>query len=138
MSGLLLAPAIAIAVLLLAALVLAAQKGRQRSLVGRVVHSHPVAATPAILFFTGANCHVCHVAQKPALDALAVRLGGRIRIDEIDVAARPELARAYRVMTLPTTVVLDAVGVVTDINVGFASLERLNAQLRSLGVPVAA
>ena len=48
------------------------------------------------------------------------------------------MARRYRVMSLPTTIVLDAEGQVTDINVGFASGEVLRRQLVEAGMPVAA
>ena len=41
-------------------------------------------------------------------------------------------------MSLPTTIVLDASGQVTDINVGFASGEVLRRQLVDAGMPVAA
>jgi thioredoxin-like negative regulator of GroEL len=136
---LILAPALAIAVLLGVALLLAAQKGRQRSLVGHVVQRDAGrTALPSILFFTGATCNVCHTAQKPALEALAATLDAHVAIREIDVATQPEVARAYRVMTLPTTVLLDAAGTVIDINVGFAPAETLRTQLANLGVVAAA
>lgn len=139
MSALLLAPAIAIAVLFGVALLLAAQRGSQRSLVGRVVQRDYVQQpVPSILFFTGATCNVCHIAQKPALDSLAAALGPTVAIHEIDVAAHPDLARAYRVMTLPTTVMLDGRGAVARINVGFAPADVLRAQVASLGIAVAA
>jgi thioredoxin-like negative regulator of GroEL len=137
--GVLLAPLIAVAVLLVVGLMLAAQRSRQRALVGRVVRRDAASAgTPSILFFTGATCHVCHTAQKPALATLTAALGSQVAIHEIDVGRHPDVARAYRVMTLPTTVLLDPEGVVSDINVGFAPAETLRRQLNSLGIPVAA
>jgi thioredoxin-like negative regulator of GroEL len=137
-NGLFLAPLIAIAVLVAIALVLAAQKGRQSQLMGHVVRQHPAHGMPSILFFTGETCAICHTAQKPALETLATSIGSMVDIQEIDVANSPDLARAYRVMTLPTTVVLDAAGRVTQINVGFAAAEKLRAQLAKAGVPVPA
>ena len=41
-------------------------------------------------------------------------------------------------MSLPTTIVLDPSGQVTDINVGFANGEVLRRQLVDAGMPVAA
>ena len=93
---------------------------------------------PSILYFTGEACTICHTAQKPALRTLATGIDPGIDIREIDIAVEPELARRYRVMSLPTTIVLDAAGQVTDINVGFASGEVLRRQLVDAGMPVAA
>ena len=136
---LLLAPLIAIAAVGAVALLLRLQRGGQRELVGSVVEAlgsrEPL---PAILYFTGEACTICHTAQKPALRTLAAGIDPGIDIREIDIAAEPELARRYRVMSLPTTIVLDAAGQVTDINVGFASGEVLRRQLVDAGMPVAA
>jgi thioredoxin-like negative regulator of GroEL len=136
---LLLAPLIALAAIAAVALILGAQRGGQRTLVGSVVErSRAVSSLPSILYFTGASCTICHTAQKPALRTLADGLTQSIDIREIDIAVEPALAREYRVMSLPTTIVLDAGGQVTDINVGFASGEKLRRQLVGAGMPVAA
>jgi len=91
-----------------------------------------------MLYFTGASCTICHTAQKPALRALAVGLPSGVEIREVDIAEEPALARQYRVMSLPTTIVLDAAGQITDINVGFANVDTLRRQLVDAGMPVAA
>lgn len=136
---LLLAPLIAIAVVGAAALVLVAQRGGQRELIGSVVEVSPDSeAMPSILYFTGVACTICHTAQRPALRTLAAGLDRGIEIREVDIANDPDLARRYRVMSLPTTIVLDARGQVTGINVGFASAETLRRQLVEAGMPVAA
>ena len=136
---LLLAPLIAVVIVGGAGLLLRAQRDGQRDLVGRVVEVARGAVTlPSILYFTGATCTICHTAQRPALRALAAGLDGDIGIREIDIAAEPELARRYRVMSLPTTIVLDGQGQVTSINVGFASGDTLRRQLIDAGMPVAA
>ena len=136
---LLLAPLIAIAAIAGVALLLRFQRGGQRQLVGRVVENVALAGRlPSILYFTGETCTICHTAQRPALRALAAGIESGIQIREVDIAVEPELARRYRVMSLPTTIVLDAAGQVTDINVGFASGEVLRRQLVDAGMPVAA
>lgn len=136
---LLLAPLIALAVVAGAALLLRAQRGGQRELVGSVVETpRAKRRLPSILSFTGEHCTICHTAQRPALRTLAAALGEAIEIREVDIAVEPALARQYRVMSLPTTIVLDASGQVTDINVGFASGETLRRQLVDAGMPVAA
>ena len=137
---LLLAPLIALAVVGGAALLLRVQHGGQRNLVGSVVETREAAADgcPSILYFTGENCAICHGAQKPALRSLAASLRDGIEIREVDIAVEPALARQYRVMSLPTTIVLDGAGQITDINVGFASSDTLHRQLVDAGMPVAA
>lgn len=136
---LLLAPLIALAVLGTAALLLRAQRGGQRHLVGSVVEPTRFGGPmPSILYFTGESCAICHAAQKPALRALAASVDDAIEIREVDIAVEPALARQYRVMSLPTTIVLDGAGEVTDINVGFAAAETLRRQLVDAGMPVAA
>jgi thioredoxin-like negative regulator of GroEL len=136
---LLLAPLIAIAVIGGVALLLQVQRSGQRELVGSVVETPTGRGQlPSILYFTGEACTICHTAQKPALRALAAGIDKDIEIREIDIAVEPELARRYRVMSLPTTIVLDAAGQVTDINVGFANGEILRRQLVDAGMPVAA
>jgi thioredoxin-like negative regulator of GroEL len=136
---LLLAPLIAVAAIGSMALVLRAQRGGQRQLVGHVVEAPSEGERlPSILYFTGATCTICHTAQKPALRMLAAEIDTGIEIREVDVAVEPELARRYRVMSLPTTIVLDPDGQITDINVGFASSETLRLQLVEAGMQVAA
>jgi thioredoxin-like negative regulator of GroEL len=137
--SLLLAPLIAVVAIAFVALILRAQRHGQRELVGSVVEStRRRGELPSILYFTGASCTICHTAQKPALRTLADGLAENIEIREIDVGMEPALARQYKVMSLPTTIVLDAAGQVTDINVGFASGETLRRQLVGAGMPVAA
>jgi thioredoxin-like negative regulator of GroEL len=136
---LLLAPLIAIAAIGAVALVLRAQRGGQRELVGSVVEpAGRRGPLPSVLYFTGEACTICHTAQWPALRSLAGSIDPGIEIREIDIAVDPDLARRYRVMSLPTTIVLDAAGQVTEINVGFASGEVLRRQLVDAGMPVAA
>jgi thiol-disulfide isomerase/thioredoxin len=136
---LLLAPLIAVAVIGGVALMLRVQKGGQLELVGSVVETapgHP--QLPSILYFTGEACTICHTAQRPALRKLATEIISGVEIRQIDIAVEPELARRYRVMSLPTTIVLNGAGEVMDINVGFASGEILRRQLVDAGMPVAA
>lgn len=141
MVVLVLAPLIALAVVGGAALALQLQRNRQHALVGHVVDtgtttSAPPATDPSILYFTGENCSVCHVAQRPALLSLADRLGGAVSIREIDVADDPTLTRRYRVLTLPTTIVLRPDSTVAAINTGFAPADRLQRQLFEAGLSI--
>lgn len=138
---LVLAPLVAAALVGAVAVALQAQRAKQRHLVGRVVEapgSAQARATPSLLYFTGASCTICHTAQTPALQALATGLGDSIAIREVDVAHEPALARSYRVMSLPTTIVLDAEQTVRHINVGFTPAATLREQLAAAAALVAA
>lgn len=84
---------------------------------------------PMIVAFSTPGCAACHTAQKPALAALEERAPGAVRVIHVDAAARPEVARAFGVMTVPATVVLDARGAVVAANQGFATTERLAEQV---------
>jgi hypothetical protein len=127
MSAVLLAPVIAALAVTAAAAVLAVQRSSQRRMVGRLAPAGAGRGT-RILAFTGESCTVCHVAQRPALSRLRDDLPD-VEVTEIDVASEPETARAYGVMTLPTTVVLDAGGRISAVNTGFATEATLRGQV---------
>ena len=127
------APLLAFALIAAAALALRAAQARQRvHLVGNLI-GH-AADRPTILFFSGAACTVCHTAQRPALDRLTPARNGLVDVREIDVATEPELARRFRVMSLPTTVVLDTDGRAHAVNAGFAPERLLERQLVEAGL----
>jgi hypothetical protein len=127
----LLAPAIAVVLVGVVALSLRMQRRGQLRLVGTVVDSPAVGvrAEPSVLFFSSTTCAICHTAQRPALDALMERSSTPVSVREIDVAVEPDVARSYKVMSLPTTIVLGADGDVAAINVGFASADTIATQL---------
>jgi hypothetical protein len=129
MASVLLAPVAALLVIAVVAGVLRLQRSSQHRLVGRQA---PLArGAPAdILYFTGENCTICHVAQRPALRRLHETLPD-LQVTEIDVAADPEAVRAYRVMALPTTVILDPAGRVSALNAGFAGETILRTQVET-------
>ncbi|MBJ7600070.1 thioredoxin family protein [Candidatus Nephthysia bennettiae] len=79
--------------------------------------------------FSTPSCAACHTAQRPALTQLEARTGGAVRVIEVDAAHRPEVARTFGVLTVPTTAILDPDGRVTALNNGFAPTDRLAAQV---------
>lgn len=88
------------------------------------------AGTPVrILAFSSADCHQCHTMQTPALQRVTGARKYQVSVEEIDAPGSPELARHYQVLTVPTTVVLDATGRVHAVNYGFASTQRLLEQV---------
>lgn len=84
---------------------------------------------PALLYFSADYCAPCKLQQRPIIDNLIAKLGESVVVRRYDVTEHPDLASRYKVLTLPTTVVLDSQGQVAHINYGVASLAKLEAQL---------
>ncbi len=90
-------------------------------------------ATPGratVLYFYTDSCGVCRSEQKPALERLTMH-AANVVLREIDAVAERELAKRFRVLTVPTTVVLDGLGRVVAVNSGFADQQTLRAQIRA-------
>ena len=102
---------------------------RAGRLIGTAAES--AGALPSVVYFTSADCAPCRLRQTPALEAVRRRLGETFALRTVDVAADPDTARRYRVLSAPTTVVLDARGIVRAVNTGVASPEVLEGQLRA-------
>jgi len=84
-----------------------------------------------VITFSTPSCAVCYQAQAPAVTAVERRLGPEaVRIISVDAAHRPDVARAFGVMTVPSTVVLGPAGRVVAVNQGFAPSGRLVEQLQ--------
>ncbi|HEX8730921.1 MAG TPA: thioredoxin family protein [Ktedonobacterales bacterium] len=82
-----------------------------------------------VLAFSSEDCGPCHTLQRPALARLLDQRAGRVHVVEIDAPTSPELTRRYAVLTVPTTVVLDATGKARAVNYGFAPTAKLLAQV---------
>jgi len=85
-----------------------------------------------LVTFSTPSCAACYAAQAPVVSAVERRLGSEaVRVIRVDAARRPEVARAFGVLTVPSTVVLAPTGQLVAHNHGFASTARLLEQLRS-------
>src|SRR5439155_22351505 len=82
-----------------------------------------------ILAFISANCHQCHQLQAPALKRVLEARGTDVSVVDVDAPDEPELAQRYQVLTVPTTVVLDAKGRARAVNYGFANTVKLLEQV---------
>ncbi len=87
------------------------------------------AAPVRILAFSSADCKQCHQLQAPALRRVQEIHGADVTVVEVDAPTAPELVRQYHVLTVPTTVVLDATGRAHALNYGFANTQRLLEQV---------
>jgi thiol-disulfide isomerase/thioredoxin len=91
----------------------------------------PSVSTIRILSFSSEDCRQCKL-QAPILQRIVEMHKEVISITEIDAPAAPELTTRYQVLTVPTTVVLDAHGKAHAINYGFANTQKLLQQIDAL------
>jgi len=89
----------------------------------------------SILAFSSEDCRQCHQLQAPALKRVVEARGELVSIVEVDAPTSPELTERYQVLTVPTTIVLDATGKAHAVNYGFANAKRLLEQVDSILVP---
>lgn len=85
---------------------------------------------PRIVYFTTKTCVVCKAQQEPAIAAVRERMGDLLRVERHDAVEERTLADRYGVLTVPTTAVYDASGVLVTVNRGFAPAAVLLSQLR--------
>lgn len=90
------------------------------------------AGVPVILYFSSPDCAPCESMQKPALQRVKEWLGDRVRIVEIDTTRQPDLAKQWMVLSVPTTLILDAQGNPKSVNIGVTNEHKLLAQLSAV------
>lgn len=88
-----------------------------------------MAGVPTLLYFSADYCQPCKLRQTPIIDSLATKLGDAVVVKTYDVTQHPDLASRYKVLTLPTTVVVDRQGKVAHINYGVITQAKLETQL---------
>jgi hypothetical protein len=82
-----------------------------------------------ILAFSSADCRQCHELQIPALQRVLDARGSKVSVAEVDAPNSPDLTQRYRILTLPSTVVMDAAGRTHAVNYGFANTQHLLDQV---------
>lgn len=87
---------------------------------------------PVLVYFTTPDCAPCKTVQRPAIDRILDLLGERLQVIEIDATERPDLAKVWGVLSVPTTFVLDARGEARYVNNGVARAEKLIQQIETL------
>jgi thiol-disulfide isomerase/thioredoxin len=86
---------------------------------------------PLVLYFKSPGCVICRSEQEPQLERLDALGDVAFELQTVDVAQDPETAKRYRVLSAPTTFVLDRSGIVKAVNLGPATAEALKGQLRT-------
>lgn len=86
-----------------------------------------VPGRPALLYFTTDDCAQCRLRQRPVLAQLATLAD--VSIHTLDAIQHEAAARFFGIMTVPTTVWLDARLRPVAVNHGLATLDQLRRQL---------
>jgi thiol-disulfide isomerase/thioredoxin len=87
---------------------------------------------PVLVYFTTPTCAPCKTIQRPAIDQIARLLGEKLHVVEIDATERPDLAKTWGVMSVPTTFLLDSRGEARYVNNGVTRAEKLMEQIQTL------
>jgi thioredoxin-like negative regulator of GroEL len=85
-----------------------------------------------ILAFSSEDCKQCHQLQAPALQRVRQQRGDTVAVVEIDAVTSPALAHQYHILTVPSTVILDATGQAHAVNYGFANTQKLLQQVNAV------
>lgn len=100
---------------------------------GRLVRSIQIkkdsTGRPTLLYFAADYCAACKFQQAPIIEKIAANRGDSIVVEKFDVTQHPDVATKYKVLTLPTTVVINADGQVAHINYGVTQESKLELQL---------
>jgi thiol-disulfide isomerase/thioredoxin len=83
----------------------------------------------AIVYFTNDSCHECEKLQKPALNLLEAT---DTQIFTINASLDKTLASYYKILTVPTTIILDNYGEAQFMNHGYTNEKILSAQLEQV------
>jgi thiol-disulfide isomerase/thioredoxin len=89
---------------------------------------------PTLLYFSSSDCAPCRLRQGPILASLRKTMGERVHFREYDAVTYPELANRYRVLTVPTTVIIGPGGSVLAVNYGVTQAAKLQRQLAQAGL----
>ncbi|GCE11974.1 thioredoxin family protein [Tengunoibacter tsumagoiensis] len=92
-------------------------------------HQQSEASQVRILAFSSEDCRQCHQLQAPALQRVLEARGSTVSVIDVDATTEHDLVQTYHVMTVPSTVILDAAGHAQAINYGFAHTQRLLTQI---------
>lgn len=82
-----------------------------------------------ILSFSSDDCQQCKRLQAPALERVLAARRGTVVVTDVDATIEHKLTQAYHVLTVPSTVVLDAAGHAHAVNYGFANAQQLLQQI---------
>ena len=85
--------------------------------------------SPSILYFTTPDCIPCKTIQRPALEKVKTTLGSQFQLVEVNAYEQPDMAKKWGVLSVPTTIILDARGTPRHVNFGAIGADKLLKQL---------
>ncbi len=88
---------------------------------------------PQLLYFGSDSCAACP-AQARYINQVSTKWQAQLNIRKVDVDLEPETAVKYRIMSLPTTMLLTQKGEVHSINYGLTNSQKLNSQIEQLNL----
>jgi len=127
---LLIVAGVAIASFVLYRLFVWAQRRRATAALRQSVEEISTHGHARVLYFRSDSCASCRT-QARLFEHIDEDL--QARIEMVDVDREPERARAYGILTLPTTFVVDAYGEVVHANYGVVQPHKLRGQLADAG-----
>jgi thioredoxin-like negative regulator of GroEL len=103
---------------------------RQCSIANSTQLSSSESREPRVVLFTGPRCSSCE-RQKAIIDEVTSRWPGGLCVDRVDASENPVEARAFGVMTVPTTVVISPDGHISKITGGLVRADELERLLHA-------
>jgi len=91
------------------------------------------AGLPTLAEFGSDTCIPCKEMQ-PILQDLTVQYRGRLKVMIVDVYEQPNLARQFRIMTIPTQILFDGEGKLITRHVGVWPKAEIVALLTEMGI----
>jgi len=85
--------------------------------------------TPVLIDFWATWCAPCRMLS-PTIDSLAGEMAGQIKVGKVNVDEQPELAAAFRIMSIPTVALVKGDRVVMQ-SVGVKSKDSLRHEIES-------
>ncbi|MGF1505171.1 MAG: thioredoxin family protein [Anaerolineae bacterium] len=85
---------------------------------------------PVIIYFWSEMCVPCKAVQTPALDRIEQDLAGCVQVVRVDAAVHTDEAKAWGVLTTPTTILLGPGG--QQINNRVVRADELKTQLATI------
>lgn len=82
------------------------------------------------------SCASCKAMHR-VLDELRAAHGEHLRVIAVDIREQPELVGAFRVMAIPTQVLLDGEGREIGRHLGFLSADGIRERFAAQGLPLA-
>jgi thioredoxin 1 len=91
------------------------------------------AGLPTLVELGMDSCAACK-AMHGVLDELRAAHPGALQIVEINISAQPESVRDWRILAIPTQVLLDARGRELDRHIGFLSADAIRTRFAAQGI----